>query len=94
MEASYLDVGTLLSIGLIYVGIVLLIYFIHFIAKPVQINVYIDNITNETIKLRQNSKKMVYSSVYISGGEKIDYINQITGCKGRIYLWPRTDKTK
>lgn len=61
------------------IGVIVLIYFIHFIAKSIQITLYIDDVVKETIGLLDDSKKLVDSSIYIQSGNIQDYSTELTG---------------
>jgi uncharacterized membrane protein len=74
-----MGVGSIVCIFLLIIGVVVLIYFIHFISKSIQINLYIDDIVKETVLLLEESKKHVYSSVYIEGGDIEDYRESLRG---------------
>lgn len=76
-EANSIGIGSTICIFLLIIGVIVLIYFIHFIAKSIQINLYIDDITKEAITLLEASKKHVYSSVYIEGGNIEDYTKDL-----------------
>jgi uncharacterized membrane protein len=79
-----MGIGAAVCIILLIVGIIVFVYFIHFIAKSIQINLYIDDITKETIELLEVSKKHVYSSIYIEGGKFDDYSKKLSGDEWEI----------
>lgn len=72
-------IASIVCMILLIIGVVVLVYFIHFISKSIQINLYIDNIVKETVILLNDSKKHVYSSVYIEGGDIEDYRESLLG---------------
>ncbi len=71
--------GSIVSILLLIIGIVVLVYFIHFISRSIQISLYIDDIVKETLQLLDQSKKHVYSSINIEGGDIKDYDKCLKG---------------
>lgn len=72
-------IASIVCMILLIIGVVVLVYFIHFISKSIQINLYIDSIVKETVILLDNSKKHVFSSVYIEGGDIEDYRESLLG---------------
>ncbi|MDA3845613.1 MAG: DUF2254 domain-containing protein [Vallitaleaceae bacterium] len=78
-ENNAMGIGATICIFLLIIGVIVLIYFIHFIAKSIQINLYIDDVTRETMTLLEVSKKHVYSSIYIEGGNIEDYTKELQG---------------
>ena len=78
LETS-LSIGPTISVFLLMIGIIVLIYFIHYISKSIQINLYIDDITKETLILVNESQKHVDSSIYIEGGQIKDYAKALEG---------------
>lgn len=78
------EVGTYImapsiAIMLLIIGVIILIYFIHFISKSIQITHYIDDVVKETLGLLETSKKLVDSSIYIQGGKIEDYSTCLEG---------------
>jgi uncharacterized membrane protein len=74
-----LSIGPTVSVILLMIAIIVLVYFIHYISKSIQINLYIDDITNETLALINESKNYVDSSIYIEGGQIKDYAADLQG---------------
>lgn len=74
-----MGIGAIVCIFILMVGVIILVYFIHYISKSIQINRYIDDIVKESVLLLEESKKHVYSSVYIEGGDIKDYEESLTG---------------
>ena len=68
-----------IAIMLLIIGVIILIYFIHFISKSIQIAHYIDEVVKETIGLLEASEKLVDSSIYIQGGKIEDYAKTLEG---------------
>lgn len=67
-----------ICILILIIGVIVLIYFIHFISKSIQITHYIDDVVKETISLLDKSKKLVDSSIYIQSGNLKDYSSDLT----------------
>lgn len=78
-QETSLSIGPTFSVLLLMIGIIVLIYFIHYISKSIQINLYIDDIAKETLSLINESKKHVDSSIYIEGGQIKDYALALEG---------------
>ena len=78
-QESSLSIGPTISVLLLMIGIIVLIYFIHYISKSIQINLYIDDITRDTLALINESEKHVDSSIYIEGGQIKDYAQALEG---------------
>ncbi len=74
-----LIISPTIAIMLLIIGVIILIYFIHFISKSIQIAHYIDEVVKETLGLLEASKKLVDSSIYIQGGKIDDYSKTLEG---------------
>lgn len=77
-EFAYILAPTI-AIMLLIIGVIILIYFIHFISKSIQIAHYIDDVVKETLGLLEASQKLVDSSIYIQGGKIDDYSKSLEG---------------
>lgn len=77
-EHTYIIAPTI-AIMLLIIGVIILIYFIHYISKSIQITHYIDDVVRETLGLLKASKKLVNSSIYIQGGKIDDYSTSLEG---------------
>ncbi len=78
-ETAFMGIGSTICILILIVGVIVLIYFIHFIAKSIQINLYIDDVTKETMALLEESKRLVYSQNNIEGGDIEEYTKSFEG---------------
>ena len=78
LEQTYIIAPTI-AIMFLIIGVIILIYFIHFISKSIQIAHYIDEVVKETLGLLEASQKLVDSSIYIQGGKIDDYANGLEG---------------
>lgn len=77
-EQTYI-IAPSIAIMFLIIGVIILIYFIHFISKAIQIAHYIDDVVKETLGLLEASEKLVDSSIYIQGGKIDDYSNGLEG---------------
>lgn len=78
-DANSYIIAPTIAIMLLIVGVIILIYFIHFISKSIQIAHYIDDVVKETLGLLEASKKLLDSSIYIQGGKIEDYSKSLEG---------------